>query len=413
MIAIVGAGAAGIAAACALREFGYGGDLRVFGAEKVIPYERPVLSKKFLIEQDLQDPPEIRSADTLARLGVAVELGNEVVGIDPPRQTLVTRCGEEARYDRLLLTTGAEPRKLELPHSDLSGIHYLRELADARALRSTLRPGASVAIIGGGVIGLEVAASAAHLGATVTVIETSPRILGRIGPDSFAALLEELHRARGVKTRTDARPVAFEGSSGRVHAVVLEDGKVVPAESVVVGVGAVPRTQLAARAGLEVDDGIVVDERFRTSDGRIFAAGDVARIFHVDLCRHVRLEHWRAAEEQGRQAAACLLGDGEPYRDVPWMWSDQHDLHLQAAGFSFSDVDVVRRGALDARTGIAYLGIRQDRLVAACGVSIGTGIARTIRAAQILIESGATFGPEQLADPGLDLRRMALQRDAI
>ena len=407
MIAIVGSGVAGLSAAEALRDLGYGGQLRVFGAEAEIPYERPTLSKSFLIDQELAEPPALRSAAVLAEHGITLELGTEVVAIQTKRQILVTARGEAVRYEQLLLATGAQPRRLELPQAYLKGIHYLRELADARGLRSALRPGTSVAIIGGGVIGLEVAASAIQLGATVTVIEVGPQLMGRVAPEGFANLLEELHRARGVAVRTAARPIGFEGSSGRVRGLALAEGDIVPADTVVVGVGAVPRTALAARAGLAVDDGIVVNKHFHSSDERIFAAGDAARVFHADQGRHVRVEQWLPAQKQGRQAAACMLGAAEPYRDVPWMWSDQHDLHLQATGFGFAEVELVRRGDLDTRPGIAYLGIRGGRLVAACGVSIGTGVGKTIRAAQILIERGTRIDTDHLADPGLDLRRLA------
>jgi 3-phenylpropionate/trans-cinnamate dioxygenase ferredoxin reductase component len=407
MIAIVGAGVAGLSAAETLRELGYGGALRVLSGEPVIPYERPTLSKSFLVDRELAEPPALRPARALAELGISLQLDAEVVAVDAGRQTLVTVRREEIGYDLLLLATGAEPRRLELPGAGLTGVHHLRELEDARVLRSALRLGGRVVVVGGGVIGLEVAASAAALGLSATVVEAAPQLMGRIVPAGFARLLEDLHRARGVAIRTAARPIGFEGAAGRVRGVLLEDGELLPAETVVVGVGAIARTELAARAGLSVEDGIVVDGRFRSSDGRIFAAGDAARVLHAGEDRHVRIEQWRSAEEQGRQAAASMVGAGEPYRDIPWMWSDQHDLHLQATGFGFEGAAVVRRGDLDERAGVAFLGARDGRLVAACGASRGTGVARTVRAAQLLIERGAPVDVDQLADPGFDLRRLA------
>jgi 3-phenylpropionate/trans-cinnamate dioxygenase ferredoxin reductase subunit len=239
---------------------------------------------------------------------------------------------------------------------------------------------------------------------SVTVLEAAPGLMGRMVPASFAALLRELHEARGVGIRTDVHPVGFEGASGRVRQVVLEDGEHIPADVVVVGVGAVPRTELAQSAGLAVEDGIVVDERLRTSDERVFAAGDVARIWHTGVGRHVRVEQWGPAQQQGRHAAASMLGRGEPYREIPWMWSDQHDLHLQATGFGFAGLEVIRRGSLDARAGVVFLGVRDGRLQAACGLSIGTGVARTIRAAQRLIGHGVRLEVD-LADA--DLHRLA------
>ncbi|HEX7291247.1 MAG TPA: FAD-dependent oxidoreductase [Conexibacter sp.] len=407
MIAIVGGGAAGLSAAAALRELGYDGELRLLAAEPVPPYERPLLSKRFLVDAALDAPPPLRPPSALAELGIAPELGVEAVALEPAERLLRTARGEELRYDRLLLAPGAEPRRLELPGASLRGVHVLRELDDARALRANLRERHAVAIVGGGVIGLEVAASALALGADVTVVEAAPQVMGRVVPAGFAQLLAELHRARGVAIRTAVQPVAFEGADGRVRGVRLADGALVPAQTVVVGVGAVPRTALAARAGLAVDGGIVVDARFASSDERVFAAGDAARVFHTREERHVRFEQWQVAEDQGRHAAASMLGVGEPYGDVPWMWSDQGELHMQATGFGFDGAEIVRRGTLEERAGVAFLGVRDGQLVAACGVSVGAGVGRTIRAAQRLIEHRVAVDAEQLADPALELRRLA------
>jgi 3-phenylpropionate/trans-cinnamate dioxygenase ferredoxin reductase component len=406
MIAIVGAGIAGLSAGEALRELGYEGSVRVIGAEAAIPYERPALSKRFLDKYDLANPPALRLPEALAEMGIALEMGFAVSAIDASRRMLCTTSGAEVRYDQLLLATGAAPRRLSLPGAELGGIHQLRELSDARALRSDLRSGDRIVLIGGGVIGLEVAASAAALGLGVTVLETAPQLMGRIVPASFAELLQELHQARGVEIRTNVHPTGFEGSSGRVRQVMLEDDERIPADVVVVGVGASPRTELAQRAGLIVDDGIVVDKLLRSSDERIFAAGDVARIWHAGVGRHIRIEQWQPAQAQGRHAAANMLGRDEPYQEVPWMWSDQHELHLQATGFGFAGLDVVRRGSLDARSGVAFLGVRGGRLEAACGLSIGTGVARTIRAAQLLIGRGVRLDAD-LADPDVDLHHLA------
>lgn len=407
MIAIVGAGVAGLSAAGALRELGYGEALRVFGGESAMPYERPALSKQFLVDRQLAEPPVLRSSAALAEDDVTLELGTEIVAVDPSRRTISTASGRSIDYTALLLATGAQPRRLELPGMELDGIHYLRELHDARALRAALTPGDAVVILGGGVIGLEVAASAAACGAVVTVIEAGPHVMGRILPRELAVLLEEEHRTRGVTIRTAARPLAFEGQAGRVRGVALACDEVVRAETVVVGVGAVPRDGLAADAGLAVDDGILVDDRLRTSDARIFAAGDVARVWHAAEGRYVRLEQWIPAEAEGRHAAASMMGVETPYCDVPRMWSDQHDLHLQAAGFGFSGAEIVCRGDLRERAGVVSFGIRDGRLVAACGFSVGTGAAKVIRTAQTLIERRVPLGADQLADADLDLRRLA------
>jgi 3-phenylpropionate/trans-cinnamate dioxygenase ferredoxin reductase subunit len=406
-IAIIGAGVAGLTAAETLRRGGYRGGLGVFGQEAATPYERPTLSKGFLLDAERDDPTPLLPPAALAELGLTLELGVEVVALDLPSRTLLTAAGEEVPYERLLLAPGAEPRRLELEAPPLAGVHRLRSVADARALRTELRAGGRVAIVGGGVVGLETAASATALGCTVTVIEAGAQILGRLGPAAFARLIEQEHRRRGVVVGTGSVPIGLEGARGRVTGVVLGGGGVVPASTVVIGVGAVPRTDLAARAGLAVEDGIVVDERFRSSDRHVYAAGDAARVLHAIVGEHVRLEQWWVAQEQGRHAAESMLGRGEPYRDVPWMWSDQHDLHLQATGFGFAGAEVVERGSLEERTGVVFFGVRDGRLVAACGASRGTGVAKTIRVAQLLIQEGAAVEAERLVDPTFNLRRLA------
>lgn len=406
-IAIVGGGVAGISAAFALRELGYAGAVRVFSAEAATPYERPPLSKEFLTNEGLAIPPSLASTAALADAGIELDLGVEVVAIDPHAGSLATSVGERVRFDRLLLATGAEPRTLDIPGTDLQGIHYLRELTDARALRTVLRPGTNVAIIGGGMIGLEVAASAVALGANPTVIEVGPHVMGRIFPRLFAMLVEDLHREQGVAVMTGTGPVELTGESGHVRSIALDNGDQLATDAVVIAVGVAPRTGLAADIGLDVRDGIVVNADFRSNEERIFAAGDAARVFHTGEARHVRVEQWGPAQEQGRSAAAGILGLGHPYRDVPWMWSDQYDLHLRAAGFGFEGAEIVRRGSLHERAGLSYLGVRDGRLVAACGVSRATGVAKTIRAAALAIATGAPVAPEQLQDPSFNLRLLA------
>jgi 3-phenylpropionate/trans-cinnamate dioxygenase ferredoxin reductase subunit len=402
---IVGAGVAGLSAAEALRELGCDGAVRVLGAEAASPYERPALSKRFLDAGEPACPPPLLPPGRLAELGIELAVGVAALAVDRSGRTVVTTTGERVRWDRLLLATGAEPRRLRLPGAELDGVHVLRELADARALRGALRPGARVVVLGGGVVGLEVAAAAAARGLDVTVLEAAPQVMGRVVPDACAALLAALHRARGVRIATGVRAVAFAGSAGCVASVLLAGGERLPADVVVVGVGAVPRTALAERAGLEVRDGIVVDERLRTSDERIFAAGDAAAAWDATVGRHVRREQWDSAVRQGRRAAAAMLGEDLPEPAVPWMWSDQHDLHVQATGHGFDGVEVLVRGRLDARGGVAFLGLRDGRLEAACGVSIGTGVARTIRAARSLV--GRDGMADRLADLGVDLHRLA------
>lgn len=407
MIAIVGAGVAGLSAAETVRASGYLGRLRVFDGEAATPYERPNLSKGFLQESNVEDPPSLTPLTTLERLDIRLDTGVHVLSISPSSQTLLTSRHEEVEYDLLLLATGAQPRRLSLPGHTLDGVCYLRNLEDARTLRAAIERSRNVVIIGGGVIGLEVAASASLRGCRVTVLEAAARVMGRVVPGGVASLIEQVHRERGVDVRTATVPVAFEGSSGRIRQVGLASGESVPADVVVVGVGVEPCTRLAEDAGLDVDNGIVVDAAFRTSSPQIFAAGDVARVFNTTADRHLRIEQWEPAREQGRQAAASMLGAEICYREIPWMWSDQFDVHVRATGLDDGDVEVVRGTDLSHRGGICYFGLRDGRLVRASGASIGTSVARLIRAAHILIEHQVDVADDVLADPGVDLHRLA------
>lgn len=404
MIAIVGAGAAGISAAVALRELGYDKAIRVLGAESTPPYDRTTLSKSFLWDQEQAALPPALLGDRLADLDLV--LGTEVTDINAKAKVLTTAARESVAYGQLLLTTGARCRRIGIEGADLTGVHYLRDVADAVPLRHALAPGSRVVLVGGGVIGLEIAASARLLGCTVTVVEASQRVMGRIVPAELSELIASEHRARGVTIRTGVPPVAFNGLSGQVTGVTLADGSAVPADSVVVGIGVVPRTELAARAGVAVADGIVVDERFRTSGREIFAAGDAARVFHSTRRAHLRTESWYPAQDQGRLAAAAMLGKTPRYTDAPWMWSDQHDLTIQVVGFGFEGKDIVRRGTLSDRDGICFFALDNGTLTAAAGVSVGARIARTIRPAQMLIETGAIVDPQALREHGRDLKTL-------
>jgi 3-phenylpropionate/trans-cinnamate dioxygenase ferredoxin reductase subunit len=400
MIAIVGAGGTGLSAAVALRELGYEDALRLFGSEPCPPYDRTTLSKNFLTQAAEAPPPAL--ADTPADLELS--LGTEVVAIEPEERALTTSAGEIVPFDKLLIATGAACRRLDIPGADLEGVHYLRELDDATALREALQPGARFVVVGGGVIGLELAASALQLGCTVTVVEAAPHIMGRVLPAELSDLVADEHRARGVTILTGNPPTAFVGLEGRIRGVAMADGSGIPADVVVVGIGIVPRAELAARAGLAIDNGILVDERFRTSKEAIFAAGDAARVFHVGRDCHIRTESWLPALEQGRLAAANMLGVETPYNEVPWMWSDQHELTIQVTGFGFDGAEILRRGDLSNRDGVGYFALRQGRLVAAGGVSVGARIARMIRPAQMLIEANAAIDATALGDLDFDLR---------
>lgn len=402
MIAIVGTGAAGISAAVALRELGYEHEIRLFGAESAAPYDRTTLSKSFLADRERTAPPPLFYGERPADLDLV--LGSTVVDLDTRAKTLMSTTGEALPYDQLLLATGARCRRLEIDGADLVGIHYLRELADAIPLRAALDSGSRIVVVGGGVIGLELAASALGLGCAVTVIEAAPRVMGRVVPHELSDLIASEHRAHGVEIRTGIPPVAFTGRSGKVTGITLADDAFVPADAVVVGIGVIPNTDLPARAGIAVEDGIVVDERFCTSTLGVFAAGDAARVFHQSRRTHLRTESWYPAQDQGRLAAAGMLGHATGYTAAPWMWSEQYDLTIQAAGFGFEDDDLIRRGSLADSDGVCYFAHAGRRLVAAAGVSAGARIGRTIKLARRLIEAGAEIEPDALSDTSRDLK---------
>lgn len=404
-IVIVGTGVAGISAARALREHGYEGEVRLLGAEPAWPYERPALSKQFLTQTEVGHPPELVGEREVRELGLCLELGVSVEELNRETRSLDLSDGRRISYERLLIATGARPRQLQLPGSNCIGIHYLRDVADARALRAEISPGSRLVVVGGGVVGLEVAASAARVDAHVTVVEAAEHVMGRVVPVELGRAVEDLHTSRGVRFALGQRPAEVVVAGGRVTGVGLEDGTALEADLVVVGIGVEPRTEFAEAAGLCVENGILVDDRFRTpDDDRIFAAGDVACIARGG--DRLRTEQWRPAGEQGRAVAASLLGQGVPYGAVPWMWSDQFDLHLQATGYGFDGSEIVKRGSLAERTGVIYLGLRDHRVVAACGLSHGTGISREIRAAGTLIELAAPMDREKL-ETVAQLRRLA------
>jgi 3-phenylpropionate/trans-cinnamate dioxygenase ferredoxin reductase subunit len=309
--------------------------------------------------------------------------------------------GETLSYERLLLATGARPRPLPLPGADGPTVVTLRTLDDAARIRAALGPGRHLAVIGGGFIGLELAASARKLGAEVTVIEALPRLLTRGVPAEVAQVLYERHIAEGVSFHFGARLTAITAAG-----VVLVEDTVIRADLVVVGIGALPNTELAVAAGLAIDNGIAVDATLATSDPDIFAAGDCCS-FPQPLYddRRVRLESWRSAQEQGTLAARNMLGSAEPVSGVPWFWSDQHDLSLQIAGLAEGAVTHVHRALKDGAFVLFHLG-PDGRLLAASGIGAGNAVAKDIRLAEMLIARRAHPDPAALADPVVNLKRL-------
>lgn len=400
---IVGAGECGGRAALALRDLGYDGPVTLVGDEPHLPYERPPLSKDAMAGE----PPEIKaiaSDEVLAERSIRHIHSVQAVAID--RAAHVVRLSEDSvlPYDKLLLATGSVPRKLPMPALGARCV-YLRTFNDALAIRAHLSAGNRIAIVGGGFIGLELAAAARRLGAVVTVIEAQPRILMRGVPAEIAKIIQAAHEAEGVKILCGDGIAAIADDGAKVR-IALAGGQDIVADLAVIGIGAVPVTGLAAEAGLAIDNGIAVDAELRTSDPDIFAAGDCCSFpLAVYGGRRVRLEAWRNAQEQGALAARNMLGAGEAHAAVPWFWSDQYGLTLQIAGLSDEGSKVVRRD-LDDGAFILFHLAEDGRLVAASGIGPGNSVARDIRLAEMLIAKKAKPAPEALGSQTVKLKSL-------
>ncbi|HUZ35031.1 MAG TPA: FAD-dependent oxidoreductase [Streptosporangiaceae bacterium] len=396
---IVGASLAGAKAAETLRAEGFGGQVVLIGAEAERPYERPPLSKGYLLGKDEKSSIYVHEEGWYAEHEVDLRLSTRATAVDPAARRVTFADGGSLGYDRLLLTTGASPRKLKVPGNDLDGVLYLRTVGHCERLAAALKAGGQVVIAGAGWIGLEVAAAAREAGCEVTVIEPEPAALHRaLGPE-LGAMFTDLHREHGVQFRFGESVSEFRGS-GRVGEVITSSGAAVPADAVVVGIGAVPNTGLAADAELEVGNGVVVDAALRTSDSSIYAAGDVANSYHPLLRRRVRVEHWANALNAGPAAARSMLGQEVSYDPVPYFYSDQYDLGMEAAGLPEpgSYDQVLYRGDRPGREFIAFW-LRDGAVVAGMNVNVwdvNDGI-------QALIRSGKQVDPGQLTDPDVPL----------
>jgi len=368
-VAVVGAGLAGAKAVEALRAEGFGGRIVLFGEETHLPYERPPLSKGYLQGNDERGSVFVHSEDWYAEHDVDLRLGAEVTGLDRHAHELMSADGHPVHYDRLLLATGASPRHLRLPGADLPGVHYLRTLDDSDALRAAFRPGANVVVIGAGWIGLETAAAARGAGATVTVLESAELPLLRVLGPQMAQVFAGLHRENGVDLRLGVTVSALRGDGATVTGVELGDGATIDADAVVVGVGVTPNVDLARQAGLEVDDGVLVNASLRTSDAHVFAVGDVANAEHPVLGRRIRVEHWANALHQPEVVAKSILGQEAVYDRLPYFFTDQYDLGMEYVGYASADDDVVVRGDLEGREFVA-LWTREGKVVAGMNVNV-------------------------------------------
>ncbi|WP_194396291.1 NAD(P)/FAD-dependent oxidoreductase [Microbacterium atlanticum] len=398
-IAIVGASLTGTRAAEALRSQGYDGAIHLIGGESHEPYERPPLSKRVLLESTAHADLALRQEwDSLALDLITDE---HVVELDTPGRRVVMQSGREVIADRVLLATGGAARDLQAPGERLTGVHSVRDLEDAHALRAELHAAENVVIIGNGFIGLEVAASARACGANVTVVSLTRIPMERSLGARWGTLIGRRHEREGVVMRTGVGIAELHGTS-RVTAVALDDGTVLPADLVIVGVGMTPRTELAEQIGLTVAGGIVVDALGATSNPAIFAAGDVAVQPAWRGEGLVRYESFHNAEQQGAAVAAAMLGCPAPVREVPWFWSDQFDMNIQVTGEVQSEAEIILRGDPDSDAFSAFH-VSDGRLVGAFAINQG----RDVRGAMSLIAADVAVSTEALADPSVDLRRLA------
>ncbi len=400
---VVGAGLAGAKAAETLREEGFDGPVVLVGAEPERPYERPPLSKQYLLGRADRDSVFVHDAGWYAEHDVELRTGVRATRLDPAAHRLTLHTGEELGYARLLLATGASPRRLPVPGADLDGVRYLRTLADADRLRTDLAGGGRrVVVVGAGWIGLEVTAAARSHGNTVTVVEPQPTPLHAVLGAEMGRVFARLHRDHGVELLTDTVVREIRGSGGRVTTVVTDGHAGLPADLVVVGVGVVPDSRVAAAAGLEVDNGVVVDEALRCSTPDVHAAGDVASAFHPLYGRHVRVEHWANALNQGPAAARSMLGQEVVYDRVPYSYSDQYELGMEYSGLAGPGDTVVCRGNPDDGEFIAFW-TEDGRVTAGMNVNVWDVTAPIQR----LIRSRRQVQAARLADPDTPLETLA------
>mgnify|MGYP002401788447 CR=1 FL=1 len=400
-IVIVGASLAGARAAEGARESGFGGEIVLIGAEEERPYERPPLSKDYL-RGERDDLTWAHDESFYVENDIDLRTSTSVTAIDPPRRTVTIEGGETVPYDRLLLATGCEPRRIEIPGADLEGVHYLRTAEDSGRLGQRLEEGTRVAVVGAGWIGCEVAASARQRGCEVTLVEPAEVPLqGVLGRD-LGGFFRDVHLERGVDFRGGTKVEAFEGER-RVSAVATTAGTVA-VDLVVVGIGVVPRTALAEEAGFGTNDGIPVDAALRTEVEGVYAAGDVANAFHPFYGERIRVEHWANARRQGFAAGRSLAGREVSYQELPYFFSDQFDVGMEYTGHAAEWDEIVIRGDRSGGGGefIAFW-LKEDRVLAGMNVNVWD-VAETIGE---LIRSKHPVDAAALADPDTDLNALA------
>jgi 3-phenylpropionate/trans-cinnamate dioxygenase ferredoxin reductase subunit len=401
-VVIVGAGHAGGSAAAFLRQYGHVGPIVLIGEEPLLPYQRPPLSKAWLKGEADADSLQLKPSSWYEEAGVSLRLGGVVVSLNRGAKTVSLASGETLPYDYLILATGARARALPIPGADLAGVLALRTAADAEALKEALGPGKRLAVVGGGYVGLEAAASARALGGHVMIIEREPRVLARVACETLSNFFQDYHGARGVAFELNAGVAGFDGENGHVTGVRFTDGRVVACDVALVGVGAIPNEELARDAGLECANGVVVDIEARTADPFVFAIGDLTHRPLPIYARQFRLESVPNALEQAKQAAAAIAGRPMPPHEIPWFWSDQYDLKLQIAGLPFdADRQVVRGDVAAAKFAVFHL--KGDLVQAVEAVNAPP----EFMAGKQLIAKRTPVSLEKLADPTISMKEVA------
>ena len=396
-IVIIGAGHAAGQAAASLRQAKFEGPITIIGDEAHVPYQRPPLSKQYLAGTQLADKVYLRAEKFYTDKDIQLMLDTRATQIDPSTKTINLDNGETIAYEKLLISTGSRPRKLSIEGSDLSGIHYLRTMDDVDGIRADVKPGANLVIVGGGYIGLEVAAVGIELGMNVHVLEMEERILQRVTTPEMSAYYHKLHTDRGVHIHTQTGVTGFSGN-GSVEKVLCGDESF-DADIVIVGIGIIPNIEIAEEAGIHCDNGIVVDDHCRTSDPDIYAAGDCTNHPNPLMNKRLRLESVPNAMDQARVSTANMLGDDKVYAAIPWFWSDQYDLKLQMVGFSADGDSQVLRGDIDTHQ-FAIFYLKDGKVVAADAVNS----PKEFMLCKQLV--GNPADPAKLADPETDLKSL-------
>lgn len=399
-LVIVGAGQAGFAVAAKMRALGDRRPITMLGAEDVLPYQRPPLSKKYLLGEMEFDRLLFRPLEWFAEHDVEIRLSTEVEAIDRAGKDVRTSDGDRIEYGKLVIATGSSPRRLpEELGGDLDGVFVVRDKRDADRLAGEMVPGRKLLVIGGGYIGLEAAAVARHLGLEVTVIEMAERILQRVASRDTADAMRAIHEAHGVVIREKTGLSRLLGVNGRVTGAELADGEILPADLVIVGIGAAANDMVATIAGIETMNGIVVDEFGCSSDENVYAAGDCALVLWNG--GRIRLESVQNAVDQAEAVAAVLAGGTQPYQPKPWFWSDQYDVKLQIAGFNLGyDATVSRVGTREGSRSIWYY--REGQLVAVDAIND----AKAYVTGKKLLDANRTVEPSVIADPTVDLKSL-------